>query len=69
MGDPLADSGRSGLNHLAVSQGEGMTHTERLAELRRNLVEYYSDEELRTLCFDLGVDCDNLPGRAKADKA
>ncbi len=46
-----------------------MTHTERLAELRQNLVEYYSDEELRTLCFDLGVDYDNLPGRAKADKA
>ncbi len=46
-----------------------MAQRERLAQLRQNLIECYNDEELRTLCFDLGVDYDNLPGRAKADKA
>ncbi len=46
-----------------------MTQTERLAQLRQHLIEYFDDEELRTLCFDLSVDYDNLPGRAKANKA
>ena len=42
--------------------------TERLAELRMNLVALFSDEELRTLCFDLGVDPDGLPGRSRDDR-
>jgi hypothetical protein len=41
----------------------------RLSRLRQILVERFSDGELRTLCFDLGVDYDILPGDNKADKA
>ena len=33
------------------------------------LAKHFSDGELRTLCFDLGVDYDDLPGSGKADKA
>ena len=37
--------------------------------LRRALVECFSEGELRTLCFDLGVDYDGLTGDGKTDKA
>ena len=40
-----------------------------LAELRENLVGHYNEEELRTLCFDVGIDYDDLPGRSRNDKA
>src|SRR4029453_4379083 len=46
-----------------------MSRAEQLAQLRRNLDQWFGDEDLRTLCFDLGIDYDDLPGRAKADKA
>lgn len=37
--------------------------------LRENLENAFSLEELATLCFDLGVDFDSLPGSGKAAKA
>jgi len=40
-----------------------------LAGLRQILVSRLDEGELRTLCFDLGVDYDNLPGEGKANKA
>lgn len=40
-----------------------------LRELRTTLETYFNDEELRTLCFDLTVDYDNLGGEGKAGKA
>ncbi len=46
-----------------------MAHTERLGQLRENLVEYFSQEELRSLCFDLGVDWDQLRGEEKAGRS
>ncbi|WP_420645206.1 hypothetical protein [Candidatus Leptofilum sp.] len=30
--------------------------------------DFFSEEDLRTLCFDLGVDYDSLPGRGKIAK-
>jgi hypothetical protein len=42
---------------------------EQLAELRRIIVHHFSIGELQTLCFDLGVDYESLPGEGKADKA
>ena len=39
------------------------------AKVRKILMECFSEGELRTLCFDLGVDYDVLPGSSKADKA
>jgi len=37
--------------------------------LRHALTDLFDDEELRTLCFDIGVDYDNLRGEGKAAKA
>ena len=41
----------------------------RLITLRQILTQRFDDGGLRTLCFDLGVDYDSLPGQGKADKA
>ncbi len=40
-----------------------------LPGLRDILVKYFSDSELRDVCFDLGIDYENLGGDAKAGKA
>ena len=37
--------------------------------LRERLIQYFDDEELRTLCSDLGVEYDSLPGKGKEAKA
>ena len=47
---------------------EAKTPPEVLAQLRHNLAEHFSDEELRVLCFDLRVDYHELPGEAKSVK-
>lgn len=39
-----------------------------LAELRQVLSDYFDEEEIRTLCFDLNVDYDDLPATGKANK-
>jgi hypothetical protein len=39
------------------------------SRLRQGLSDLFSEEELRTLCFDLGVDYENLPGSGKIGKA
>ena len=46
-----------------------MAHTEQLAQLLENLVEHFDLEELRALCFDLGLDYDELRGEVKSVKA
>lgn len=38
-------------------------------QLRRVLVQYFSEEELQTFCYDLRVDYENLPGENKRQKA
>jgi hypothetical protein len=47
----------------------GVTNTPFRTHLRQLLVERFNDGELRTFCFDLGVDYDDLSGSGKADKA
>jgi tetratricopeptide (TPR) repeat protein len=42
---------------------------EYLVLLRQILTERFDEEELRTLCFDLGIRYDDLPGRGKVAKA
>jgi tetratricopeptide (TPR) repeat protein len=37
--------------------------------LRQILDRRFDEEELRTLCLDLGIDYDDLPGRGRSDKA
>ena len=39
------------------------------AELRQMIAACFDAGELRTLCFDLGVNYDDLPGEGRADKA
>lgn len=36
--------------------------------LRENLNAYFSETELRVLCFDLGIDYENLGGRSKPER-
>ena len=40
-----------------------------LIHLQRQLVEYFDLSELKTLCFELGMDYDELGGETKSDKA
>ena len=39
------------------------------SRLRQLLAERFSEGELRTLCFDLGIEYDDLPGEGRADRA
>ncbi len=38
-------------------------------KLRQTLITYFDESELHTLCTDLGVDYESLPGEGKANKA
>jgi DNA-binding NarL/FixJ family response regulator len=40
-----------------------------LAKLRQNLVDFFSEDELHTLCFDVGIDYEALPATGKNGKA
>ncbi len=42
---------------------------EQLKQLRLILNDHFSLGELADLCFDLGIDCDDLPGHTRSDKA
>jgi hypothetical protein len=54
---------------LPTGTDEDVTNESDLTRLRKGLIKYFSDGELRDLCFDFGIDYDNLPGQGKADKA
>jgi hypothetical protein len=55
---------------IATSKEESAaTDSEDVVALRRFLISAFSDSELNDLCFDLGVDYENLPGQTKGDKA
>ena len=43
------------------ASAEGKRKLEYRAELRQNLTERFNRDELRTLCFDLGIEHENLP--------
>jgi hypothetical protein len=47
---------------------ESMPDQSTLIRLRRVLTETFSENELRTLCFDLGMDYEGLPGTGKEGK-
>lgn len=51
------------------SVADGGWTREQLADLRRKIVEHFNDEELRTLCFDIGADYESLPAQGKEGKA
>ncbi|HEX6385577.1 MAG TPA: effector-associated domain EAD1-containing protein [Anaerolineae bacterium] len=46
-----------------------MPSQEQRTQLRNILAEHFDEEDLRTLCFDLGVRYDDLGGRSNASNA
>jgi hypothetical protein len=54
---------------LDESTWEGDPTREQQTRLRETVIERFNDEELRTLCEELGVDYDSLPAQGKAGKA
>jgi hypothetical protein len=56
---------------IAVFDEEASTISKEnyLVKLRQILSRRFDEGELRTLCFDSGMDYDSLPGTGKADKA
>lgn len=51
------------------SGGGGESKVNRISQLHRRLCQLFDEGELRTICFDLDVDYESLPGRGKANKA
>lgn len=49
--------------------GTEQPEQDHLVRLREMLVDRFSEEELRTLCFDMALDYDMLPGQGKGGKA
>lgn len=45
-----------------------LNSTEILSQLNTLLNQYFSLEEIRSLCFEMGVDYDSIPGEGKAAK-
>jgi len=59
------------LLELAFRSNVSMTDNERprsRSMLRQNLSRYFTVEELREMCFDLGVEYENLPAASKESK-
>ena len=52
-----------------LSDGAPAGDSMNLTMLRQILTTYFDENELRDLCFDLGVDYDGLPGEGKTGKA
>ena len=48
---------------------KGASRRKYLVGLRQNLAAHFDRGELHTLCFDLGIDYDDLPGEGKTNKA
>lgn len=61
------DSGKmQGLNITArISQQSGSIDR---AAFRQKIAKHFNDSELRALCFDMGIDYEDLGGNGKADK-
>jgi len=55
------------INSFTEAQSGGQNRG--LALLRRNIESYFNLEELKTLCFDLGVNYDNLAGETLSGKS
>ncbi len=52
-----------------TSEQKRLDRLHRLRQLRQILAHHFNEGELRTLCFDLGIDYDDLPGDERAGKA
>ncbi len=54
---------------LPIKPEKHVSPTKHLHQLHDKLSETFNEEELRTLCFHLDVEYDDLPGRGRANKA
>jgi hypothetical protein len=61
---PEGSSAKTTVNERATSLANG-----RLVELCQNITEHFNLGELRMLCFEMGIDHENLAGETKADRA
>ena len=46
-----------------------MDQSDYRTKVRQDLTDHFNEEELRTLCFDMGLDYESLPAQGKAGKA
>jgi len=56
------------VQEVDVAQGT-TTPPEKFTRLREKLIRHFDKEDLRTLCSNIGVDYDDLPGEGKTAKA
>lgn len=63
-----AERYREQINGLVFGKQEKGAQAMYPSQIRRELTEKVNEEELRTLCFDWGIDYDSLPGKGKAAK-
>jgi hypothetical protein len=56
---------------IAAQESDMQTKTPRaqLSQLRQNIIDRFSDEELRDLCADLGIEYESLPARQSRQSA
>lgn len=67
--DRVVGGMRTGASVVGATSGRTTPKRKHLTRLREILDTHFSDGELRTICFDLDVEYNNLPGEGKADKA
>ncbi len=65
----LTRAGLAAAERAGPGAATDRTPLRELARLRSLLAARFSEGELRTLCFDLGIDYDDLPGGGKAERA
>lgn len=58
---PTVGSSKSGVGNKQQAQEQSTNQT----ELRQKLEEYFNISELKTLCVNLGIDYENIPGGTK----
>lgn len=58
----------SALSEPVITDTMEISRSSRI-RLLQNLTAFFSLDELQTLCFDLGIDFDDLPGTGKVNKA
>ena len=46
-----------------------MTPQTELVELRKFIVEHFGEEELKDVCFEMGIDYSDLPSSGRKNKA
>jgi HEAT repeat protein len=52
-----------------MAQETDLQSQEYLSQLRQNLTKYFNEDELRTVCFDMKISYDDLPGEGLTGKA